>query len=92
LDHVKRQFKAAHPNALWLSDFTYVATWAAFVYVAFVIDAYARRIVCWRASRIVHAGCVLDALEQALLHHSDRGTHYVSITPSAWPKPASNLR
>jgi putative transposase len=49
LDHVNRQFKAAHPHALWLSDFTYVATWAGFVYVAFVIDAYARRIVGWRA-------------------------------------------
>ena len=66
LDHVNRQFKAAHPNALWLSDFTYVATWAGFVYVAFVIDAYARRIVGWRVSRTAHAGFVLDALEQAL--------------------------
>jgi transposase InsO family protein len=85
LDHVNRQFKAAHPNALWLSDFTYVATWAGFVYVAFVIDAYARRIVGWRASRTAHAGFVLDALEQALhdrrplhrgglVHHSDRGS------------------
>jgi putative transposase len=85
LDHVNRQFKAAHPNALWLSDFTYVASWAGFVYVAFVIDAYARRIVGWRASRTAHAGFVLDALEQALhdrrplhrgglVHHSDRGS------------------
>ena len=85
LDHVNRQFKAAHPNTLWLSDFTYVATWAGFVYVAFVIDAYARRIVGWRASRTAHAGFVLDALEQALhdrrprhrgglVHHSDRGS------------------
>ena len=90
LDHVNRQFKAAHPNALWLSDFTYVATWAGFVYVAFVIDAYARRIVGWRVSRTAHAGFVLDALEQALhdrrpvhrgglVHHSDRGSQYVSI-------------
>jgi len=90
LDHVNRQFKAARPNALWLSDFTYVATWAGFVYVAFVIDAYARRIVGWRASRTAHAGFVLDALEQALhdrrplhrgglVHHSDRGSQYVSI-------------
>ena len=90
LDHVNRQFKAAHPNALWLSDFTYVATWAGFVYVAFVIDAYARRIVGWRASRTAHAGFVLDALDQALhdrrplhrgglVHHSDRGRQYVSI-------------
>ena len=72
-------------NRLWLADFTYVATWAGFVYVAFVIDAYARRIVGWRASRTAHADFVLDALEQALhdrrpagraglVHHSDRGT------------------
>ena len=90
LDHVNRQFKAPRPNALWLSDFTYVATWTGFVYVAFVIDAYARRIVGWRASRTAHAGFVLDALEQALhdrrpvhrgglVHHSDRGSQYVSI-------------
>ena len=90
LDHVNRQFKAARPNALWLSDFTYVATWAGFVYVAFVIDAYARQIVGWRVSRTAHAGFVLDALEQALhdrqplhrgglVHHSDRGSQYVSI-------------
>jgi len=85
LDHVNRQFKASRPNVLWLSDFTYVATWTGFVYVAFVIDAYARRIVGWRASRTAHAGFVLDALEQALhdrrpvhrgglVHHSDRGS------------------
>ncbi|TAH64354.1 MAG: IS3 family transposase [Rhodopseudomonas palustris] len=90
LDHVNRQFKAPRPNVLWLSDFTYVATWTGFVYVAFVIDAYARRIVGWRASRSAHAGFVLDALEQALhdrrpvhrgglVHHSDRGSQYVSI-------------
>ncbi|WP_271585701.1 IS3 family transposase [Bradyrhizobium sp. CCBAU 53415] len=90
LDHVNRQFKASRPNVLWLSDFTYVATWTGFVYVAFVIDAYARRIVGWRASRTAHAGFVLDALEQALhdrrpvhrsglVHHSDRGSQYVSI-------------
>ena len=90
LDHVNRQFKAPRPNVLWLSDFTYVATWTGFVYVAFVIDAYARRIVGWRASRTAHASFVLDALEQALhdrrpvhrgglVHHSDRGSQYVSI-------------
>ncbi|RWN62421.1 IS3 family transposase [Mesorhizobium sp.] len=89
LDQVNRQFHAPAPNRLWLSDFTYVATWAGFVYVAFVIDAYARRIVGWRASRTAHAGFVLDALEQALhdrpahggglVHHSDRGSQYVSI-------------
>ncbi len=90
LDHVNRQFHAAAPNRLWVSDFTYVATWAGFVYVAFVIDIYARRIVGWRASRTAHAGFVLDALEQAvhdrrpakdagLVHHSDRGSQYLSI-------------
>jgi putative transposase len=90
LDRVNRQFHAPRPNALWLSDFTYVATWQGFVYVAFVIDAYARRIVGWRVSRTAHAAFVLDALEQALadrrpvrggglVHHSDRGVQYVSI-------------
>ena len=71
LDKVNRQFHAPAPNRLWVSDFTYVATWAGFVYVAFVIDAYARRIVGWRVSRTAHAGFVLDALEQAL--HARRG-------------------
>jgi transposase InsO family protein len=66
LDRVNREFQAPRPNALWVSDFTYVATWAGFVYVAFVIDAYARRIVGWRLSRTAHASFVLDALEQAL--------------------------
>lgn len=89
LDRVNRHFHAPAPNMLWLSDFTYVATWQGFVYVAFVIDAFARRIVGWRASRTAHAGFVLDALDQALLiggsstgglvHHSDRGSQYVSI-------------
>jgi transposase InsO family protein len=90
LDRVNRQFSAPAPNRLWVSDFTYVATWAGFVYVAFVIDTFARRIVGWRASRTAHAGFVLDALEQALhdrrptrsgglIHHSDRGSQYVSI-------------
>lgn len=85
LDHVNRQFHAPAPDRLWLSDFTYVATWMGFVYVAFVIDAYARRIVGWRVSRTAHASFVLDALEQALqewrpqhrgglVHHSDRGS------------------
>src|SRR5262245_66626488 len=66
LDHVNRQFKSPRPNVLWVSDFTYVATWVGFVYVAFVIDAYARRIVGWRVSRSAHAGFVLDALGQAV--------------------------
>jgi putative transposase len=88
-DKVNRRFRAPQPNLLWLSDFTYVATWQGFVYVAFVIDAFARRIVGWRVSRTAHAGFVLDALEQALhdrrpmrgglVHHSDRGRQYVSI-------------
>jgi putative transposase len=90
LDRVNRLFKALRPNALWVSDFTDVATWGGFVYVAFVIDAFARRIVGWRVSRTAHAGFVLDALEQALherrpvrggglVHHRDRGAQYVSI-------------
>ena len=90
LDHVNRQFHAPAPNVLWVSDFTYVSTWGGFVYVAFIIDAYARKIVGWRASRTAHARFVLDALEQALhdrrpvhrgglVHHSDRGSQYVSI-------------
>ncbi|WP_199555722.1 IS3 family transposase [Sandaracinobacteroides hominis] len=90
LDRVNRQFRAPAPNMLWVSDFTYVATWAGLVYVAFVIDTFARRIVGWRVSRTAHASFVLDALEQALhkrrptrsgglIHHSDRGSQYVSI-------------
>ena len=82
---VKRQFQAPRPNVLWVSDFTYVATWQGGVYVAFVIDTFARRVVGWRASRTAHTGFVLDALEQALhdrrpvhrgglVHHSDRGS------------------
>ncbi|PVE20236.1 IS3 family transposase [Microvirga sp. KLBC 81] len=88
-DRVNRQFTAPRPNALWVSDFTFVATWSGFVYVAFVIDAFARRIVGWRVSRSARAEFVLDALEQALhdrqpwraslIHHSDRGVQYVSI-------------
>jgi putative transposase len=89
-DRVNRQFRAPRPNALWVSDFTFVATWSGFVYVAFVIDAFARRIVGWRVSRSARAEFVLDALEQALhdrqplrrsslVHHSDRGVQYVSI-------------
>ena len=89
LDHVKRQFNASRPNELWVSDFTYVSTWQGWLYVAFVIDVYARRIVGWRVSRSMHTDFVLDALEQALYerrpeahaltHHSDRGSQYVSI-------------
>ena len=90
LDRVNRQFHAPAPNRLWMSDFTYVSTWAGMVYVAFVIDVYARFIVGWRVSRTAHADFVLDALEQALhdrkpvgkdglVHHSDRGSQYLSI-------------
>jgi putative transposase len=90
LDHVNRQFHAPAPNRLWVSDFTYVSTWGGMVYVAFVIDVYARYIVGWRVSRTAHASFVLDALEQAvddrrpiskggLIHHSDRGSQYLSI-------------
>lgn len=90
LDRVNRQFKADRPNRLWVSDFTYVSTWQGWVYVAFVIDVFARRIVGWRVSRSMHTDFVLDALEQALyarqperddalVHHSDRGSQYVSI-------------
>ena len=90
LDHVQRQFRADRPNVLWVSDFTYVSTWQGFVYVAFIIDVYARRIVGWRVSASMRTDFVLDALEQALfarkpfeeerlVHHSDRGSQYVSI-------------
>jgi transposase InsO family protein len=90
LDRVNRQFKAERPNQLWVSDFTYVSTWQGWLYVAFVIDVYARRIVGWRVSTSMHTQFVLDALEQALharrperegalIHHSDRGSQYVSI-------------
>jgi putative transposase len=88
-DKVNRQFRAPPPNVLWVSDFTYVATWQGFVYVAFVIDVFARRIIGWRVSRTAHADFVLDALEQALhdrrpvqgglIHHSDRGGQYLAI-------------
>lgn len=89
-DKVNRKFRAERPNALWVSDFTYVSTWQGFVYVAFVIDVFARRIVGWKVSRSARTDFVLDALEQALharrrtddehlIHHSDRGVQYVSI-------------
>lgn len=88
MDRVNRQFRATMPNQLWVSDFTYVSTWQGFVYVAFVIDTFANKIVGWRASRSQQTQFVLDALEQALyerrpsdslIHHSDRGSQYVSI-------------
>lgn len=88
LDRVNRHFQAERPNALWVSDFTYVHTWQGFAYVAFVIDVFARRIVGWRVSRHARTDFVLDALEQALhdrrpvaglTHHSDRGSQYLSM-------------
>ena len=90
LNRVNWQFCAERPNRLWVSDFTYVSTWQRWVYVAFVVDVFSRRIVGWRVSRNAHTSFVLDALEQALhdrspthrgglIHHSDRGSQYVSI-------------
>ncbi len=90
LDKVHRQFRAERPNQLWVSDFTYVSTWQGWLYVAFVVDVFARHIVGWRVSSSMRTDFVLDALEQALYarqplrnesltHHSDRGSQYVSI-------------
>ncbi len=87
-DLVKRDFTASRPNELWVADLTYVATWRGFVFVAFVIDVFARMIVGWRVSASLRTDLALDALEQALwarpgidnlVHHSDRGVQYVSI-------------
>ena len=89
-DLVDRHFTATRPNQLWVADFTYVATWRGFVYVAFVIDVFARQIVGWRVSASLRTDFVLDALEQAiyqrcgagvtdLVHHSDRGTQYLAM-------------
>jgi len=87
-DLVNREFTAVRPNQLWVADITFVATWSGFVYVAFVTDVYSRRIVGWRVSRSLKTDLVLDALEQALwsrtkteglIHHSDRGSQYLSI-------------
>ena len=87
-DLVKRQFAATRPNQLWVADFKYVAIWAGFVYVAFVINVFSRRIIGWRVARSMHTDLVLDALDQALwarsgargvIHQSDRGCQYLSI-------------
>ena len=87
-DLVQRQFTATRPNQLWVADFTYVATWSGVVFVAFVIDVFARRIVGWRVTSSMRTDLVLDALEQALwsrtgteglVRHSDRGSQYLSI-------------
>jgi putative transposase len=89
LDRVNRHFRASRPDELWVSDFTYVSTWQGWLYVAFVIDVFARRIVGWQMSTRMDTDFVLDALEQALwarkpagaglVHHSDRGSQYLSI-------------
>lgn len=89
LDLVERDFTAERPNQLWVSDLTYVATWRGFVYVAFVIDVFSRRVVGWRVSNSLRSDLALDALDQAicdrsvgderLVHHSDRGVQYLSI-------------
>ena len=88
LDLVKRDFRAERPNALWVADLTYVATWSGFVYTAFVIDVFSRYIVGWRVLNSLETDIALDALEQAiysrrpaekLVHHSDRGSQYLSI-------------
>jgi putative transposase len=88
LDLVQRNFTATRPNQLWVSDLTYVATWSGFVYVAFVTDAFSRRIVGWRATDSLRTDLALDALEQALydreldgplVHHSDRGSQYLAL-------------
>jgi len=89
LDLVARNFTATRPNQLWVADLTYVATWRGFVYAAFVVDVFSRRIVGWRVSNSLRTDLALDALEQALydragdleglVHHSDRGTQYLSI-------------
>jgi transposase InsO family protein len=87
-DRVSRNFSATRPNQLWVADLTYVATWQGFVYVAFVIDVFSRKIVGWRATASLRTDLALDALEQALwarpdteglIHHSDRGVQYLSI-------------
>lgn len=88
LDLVQRQFTAERPNQLWVADITYVATWSGFAYVAFVVDVYSRYIVGWRVLKHMQTDLILDALEQALwlrgkpkgvVHHSDRGSQYLSI-------------
>jgi len=87
-EYANREFTAARPNQLWVADITYVATWSGFVYVAFVVDVYSRYIVGWRALKHMRTDLILDALEQAIwlrgkpkdvIHHSDRGSQYLSI-------------
>ena len=103
-DKVNRKFRAPAPNMLWVSDFTYVSTWQGFVYVAFIIDIFADKIVGWRVSSSPKTDFVLDALEQALhdrrpvhkgglIHHSDRGGNICPFAiPSGWPSRGSSPR
>ena len=104
-DLVKRDFTAEQPNQLWVADLTFVDTWQGFMYVAFVIDVFSRKIVGWRVSTTLRSDLALDALEQALyarpesdrlVHHSDRGVQYLSIRytdiPSVCSRPVSNRR
>jgi len=106
-DLVKRRFSPPAPDRRWVADFTYVPTWAGMVYVAFVIDAYSRRILGWRAATSMRTGLVLDALEQALwarrrdgrgslaglVHHTDAGSSTPrSRSPNGWPRPGPSLR
>ena len=95
LDQVNRQFRAERPNQLWVSDFTYVSTWQGWLYVAFVIDVFARRIVGWRVSSSMRTDFVLDALgagalyarqperDSSLIHHSDSGSQYVRFATAS---------
>lgn len=98
LDRVQRVFKAERPNQLWVSDFTYVSTWQGWLYVAFVIDVFARRIVGWRVSSTMRMDFVLDALEQALYDRQPASSDALVpnicpfATPSDWPRPASSPR
>jgi putative transposase len=104
LDRVNRQFSAERPNTLWVADFTYVRTWQGFVYVAFVIDVFARYIVGWKVSSSAQTDFVLDALEQALydrqparegnlIHHIDPAYNtFRFVTPNVWRKPALKRR
>jgi Transposase and inactivated derivatives len=98
-DRVNRQFVAERPDQLWVADFTYVSTWQGFAYVAFIIDVFAGRIVGWRVSSSMETAFVLDALEQALwarrptgtIHHSDKGSQYVSLAYTQRLKDAELL-
>jgi len=103
VDHVNRNFVAPRPNALWVADLTYVATWRGFVYVAFVVDAFARRIVGWRVANSLRTDLALDTLEQALydrsvnghaslILHSDRGSICRFGIPNVWPRQVHNRR